>query len=80
MTKERLLQIAFQAIQMLRKTERKPGKDWKDIDDYIFSELDIEKGELLEIFEPYSSMVYVGSCFPDGESPKDYDAKYFKEI
>lgn len=83
-TAERYKQIAFQTIQMLRKVThtRKDfnGRDWKDTDDWVFSELDLEKQELIEIFSGYSdACIYTGSCFDNGESPKDYDQKYFNK-
>lgn len=83
-TPERYRQIAFQAIQLLRQTERKrkPDSDWKDIDDYIFSEMDLERAEVNEIFgtDKYpNAMVYTGSCYPDGTSPKNFDETYFSK-
>ena len=83
-TPERYRQIAFQAIQLLRQTERKrkPDANWKDIDDYIFSEMDLERGEVNEIFgtDKYpNAMVYTGSCYRDGTSPKNFDETYFSK-
>lgn len=83
-TPERYRQIAFQAIQLLRQTERKrkPDANWKDIDDYIFSEMDLERGEVNEIFgmDKYpNATVYTGSCYPDGTSPKNFDETYFSK-
>lgn len=76
----RAKQIAFCALQLLRKEMGKemPNADWKDIDDVLFSELDIEMGELEEIYKPYPDvLVYAGSCFVNGQSPKDYDTVHF---
>lgn len=84
LTPERTKQIAFQAIQLLRQRERKhkPDSDWKDIDDYLFSEMDLERGEVNEIFSAYSStpMVYTGSYYPNGASPKNFDTLYFTKV
>lgn len=82
MTAERAKQVAFCALQMLRRelNRRADGSkaDWKNVDDYIFSELDIEIGELEEIYAPYkSASVYGGSCFEDDHSPKDYDHRFY---
>ena len=79
---ERYKQIAFQAIQLLRKVthsrEAFNGNDWKDTDDWVFSELDLEKQELMSIFSGYNgTLIYAGSCFPYGESPKNYDRQFF---
>ena len=77
MTAERAKQIAFQALQLIRIKREETGHDPNDTDDWLFSELDVERGELAEIFKPYGVLYYAGSCFPDGESPKDYDRKHF---
>lgn len=76
----RAKQIAFCALQLLREEETKNFADWKSRDDWIFSELDIERSELFEIFDPYGDVPHSASCFNDGESPKDYDMKHFAEI
>lgn len=82
MTNERLKQISFCLIQLLRKEIRDnwEGTDQKDVDDYIFSELDLEVNELAEIVQGYDSTVYTGSCFCPNESPKNYDKRYFEGI
>lgn len=77
MSAQRAKQIAFCLIQLIRKMEERTGHDPNDTDDWLFSELDIEKGELLEIFKPYNIPVYTASCFSDGESPKNFDREYF---
>lgn len=82
LTLERTKQIAFQTIQLLRQMERKrkPNADWKDIDDYLFSELDLECDEVNEIFANHPGiMVYTGSCYPNGTSPKNFDTRYFSK-
>ena len=75
---DRAQQIAFCAIQLLRKELRKEFHDWKDADDYIFSELDLEESELKTLFAPYPHAdVYTGSCHRDGDSKKDFDVRYY---
>lgn len=82
LTQKRAKQIAFQAIQLLRRTSMESGgfEDWKDADDWIFSEMDLEIDEVNEIFADYpNTQVYIGSCYSNGVSPKDYDKKYFNK-
>lgn len=80
---ERLAQIAFCALQLLRQVvtgkNAKHFSDWRDADDWIFSELGIEIGELEAIYQPYYEdvVVYGDSCFEDDNSPKDYDRTYY---
>lgn len=83
MTAARAKQIAFCALQLLRKEMRgKSDKDtdWKDVDDRLFSELDVETGELEEIYAPYNTLVYAGSCFEDEHSPKNYDVVHYSNV
>ena len=77
LTQMRAVQIAFQALQLIRKLETQKGRDWKDVDDWLFSELDLEIGELEQIYNYYNVMVYGSSCYEDGQSPKDYDVRHF---
>ena len=78
MTIERAKQLLFCTIQLLRQERLHEFSDWKDADDALFSDLDIEIGELEEIYNPYHVMVYGGSCFEDEHSPKDYDMRYYQ--
>ena len=78
MTAERAKQIAFCVLQYIRQNAESAGNDPVDTDDKLFSEFDIEIGELEEIYQPYPKIkVYSGSCFENGHSPKDFDRKYF---
>lgn len=77
MTAERAKQLLFCTLQLIRQHQEQQGKDPNDTDDRLFSELDMEVSEVKEIYAPYHVSVYVGSCFPDAESPKDFDVKYF---
>ena len=80
MTIERARQLLFCTIQLLRQERRYAFSDWKDVDDDLFSNLDIEIGELEEIYDPYGVMVYGDSCFENGQSPKDYDVRYYQDM
>ena len=77
MTPERAKQIIFQVLQLYRQEATKRHIDQRDFDSWLFSELDIEKQELEEIYRPYSVDVYGAGCFDNGTSPKDYDKTYF---
>ena len=45
--------LFFETLELLRKELRQSdgfrGKDWRDVDDWLFSELPFTKGELREI-------------------------------
>lgn len=77
MTADRAKQIAYQAIQLIREERERDGHDPADTDDWMFSEMDIEKSELEEIFRPYGVHCGTRSCFDDGTSPKNYDREHF---
>ena len=47
----RCRQLLFQVLELLRKTVKHQFSDWKDADDWVFSELDITKSELKQIYE-----------------------------
>ena len=77
-------ELLFQAIQMLRKTLAAgdfKGVDWKDIDDYIFSELDLTVSELDEIMtNAGGGAVYYGGSAIEGfppRAPKEEDLASF---
>ena len=80
LTPERTKQIAFQAIQLARRLAKEHDfSDQKDADDWVFSEMDLEVNEALEIFADYpKTRPYLGSCYPDNTSPKDYDSQHFQ--
>ncbi len=59
---ERTKNLFFETIEMLRKTISKDFYDWKDADDWLFSELNFTKQELLEIYEGRDTMVYIESA------------------
>ena len=72
MSPERCKDILFCTLQTLRDELIDKFYDSKDCDDYIFSLLDMEVSEILEIYEPRGVLIYTGSAFKDGTSPKDY--------
>ena len=47
--------LFFETLELLRKELRQSdgfrGKDWRDVDDWLFSELPFTKGELREIYQ-----------------------------
>lgn len=78
LTPERTKQIAFQAIQLARQLAKRDFHDPNDADDWLFSEIDLEINEAREIFANYpNTRPYLGSCYPDGTSPKDFDVRHF---
>ena len=80
MTAKRAKQIAFEVLQLFRKEAEREGEDPVGFDDWLFSMLDLEIGEVEEIYKPYEKYglsVYAGSCYEDEHSPKDFDVEYF---
>lgn len=64
---KRACHLLFQALQMLRKTVTPRFYDWKDADDWLFSELDITKSELAQIYEGREVRYYDGSAVDDSD-------------
>lgn len=64
--------LFFETLQMLRKTAAKlpdfEEADWKDVDDYIFSELNLTEEDVLRLYDGHDDLVYTGSCVP-GPAP-----------
>lgn len=59
--------LIFSTLELLRKTMKKtmPNSDWKDIDDYIFSELDFTRSEIKQVYKGRNTMVYTQSTIND---------------
>lgn len=55
-------EAVFQALQMLRKKIQTEFSDWKDADDWLFSELDFTREDLERIYSGHSEMIYCGSA------------------
>ena len=66
---DRKNEMLFDVIEHARGQANKTFGEWKDADDWLFSELDITKQELEEIYEGRGVMVYGGSC-ADGNGPQ----------
>ena len=75
MTNERLMNILFCALEVLRKELSDAFYDSVDRDDYIFSLLDLEEAEVEMIYEGCPAP-YLGSTFANGTSPKDWHEQY----
>lgn len=54
--------LFFETLELLRKVTEKPGQDFKDRDDWLFSNLGFTRLELAEIYEGRGVMVYTGSA------------------
>ena len=80
LTLDRAKQLLFQTIELLRNTSNMSSSDLKDRDDWLFSEIDAEVGEIEDVYAPYkqSALISLDSCFDDGESPKNFDRVYFE--
>ena len=57
--------LFFETLELLRKVTEKPGQDFKDRDDWLFSNLGFTRLELAEIYEGRGVMVYTGSAVQD---------------
>lgn len=58
--------LLFSTLEMLREELRRfpdfINSDWKDVDDYIFSNLDFTAGELEELYAGTGKLIYAGSA------------------
>ena len=72
MDEKRLKDILFCTLELLRAELQDNFYDRKDCDDFIFSELDMEVSEILEIYDGSKLNIYTGSAFADGTSPKNW--------
>lgn len=61
-------EAVFQALQLLRKKIQPDFSDWKDADDWLFSELDFTREELERIYTGSAEQVYFGSAVAEGET------------
>lgn len=79
---ERLVQrqkdLLLQTLQLLRKQTESNFYDWKEADDWIFSELDFSKSELIELFKGIEPAPYIGSAKGDNTKESD-DGHLFPE-
>lgn len=58
----RTKELHFQTLQLLRRSVRDLFSDWKDADDWLFSELAFTKSELSEIYEGRDEYIYTASA------------------
>ena len=54
--------LLFQTLELLRKEIQPRFSDWKDADDWLFSELDFTKEELAQIYKGRNVMYHDGSA------------------
>ena len=59
---EHTKELLFQTIELLRKETQPQFSDWKDADDWLFSELDYTKDELAQIYAGHDVMVSFDSA------------------
>jgi len=59
---ERRNDMLFQVIEHARDQANEKFSEWKNTDDWLFSNFDITKDELEEIYEGKGIMVYSASC------------------
>ena len=74
--------LLFQVIQYAREQADQKFDEWKDADDWLFSNLDITKDELAEIYDGKGVMVYAGPCKDEsepsnGQHPAGQDSQTF---
>ena len=82
MTNERLMNVLFYTLEVLRDELSDAFYDSVDRDDYIFSLLDLEEAEVEFIYRAAGAnwLPYTGSAFANGESPKDWHLQYIDAI
>ena len=64
-------ELLFQTLELLRKEVQPKFSDWKDADDWLFSELDYTKDELAQIYAGHDAAVSFDSA---KESPEQAPA------
>lgn len=55
-------QLLFSTLELLRKEIRPRFADWKDADDWLFSQLDFTKDELAQIYKGRNALYYDASA------------------
>lgn len=73
----------FETLELLRKTVNASDdfqdKDWKDADDYIFSELSFTVEDLMNLYQGKDVMLYTGSAI-EGFAPAGLTYEELSEI
>lgn len=59
---ERSRELLFEVLQLLRREMTLQFSDWKDADDWIFSNLSLTEDEITAIYEGRDELVYPGSA------------------
>ena len=59
---ERQNELLFQTLELLRQKTQPKFSDWKDADDWIFSQLDFTKEELDQIYHGRNVLLYTASA------------------
>lgn len=82
--------LFFELIELTRKQINLPSgnvdkvdfstSDWKDADDWLFSELSLTKDELAEIYEGRNTMVYTASAMTAEQSRQETAERIFHLI
>ena len=54
--------LCFEVIELARTTPMPIFYDWKDFDDWLFSNLSFTKAELAEIYDGRGVMVYTAAA------------------
>lgn len=61
-------ELFFETLELLRKIAAQlpdfQGADWKDVDDYIFSELQLTQEDVAKLYEDRPEFVFTASCIP----------------
>lgn len=56
----------YEVLELFRKTINKDFDDWKDADDWLFSNLNLTEKDISDIYRG-RSIVYVASCRKEDE-------------
>lgn len=74
---KRARDIIYQTLELFRTTliqqpqQRTVFSDWKDADDWLFSELDLTAGEVSQIYADHDTLVHTASCLADNTLVSD---------
>lgn len=58
---DRYKENLYEVLELFRKTINKDFDDWKDADDWLFSNLNLTEKDISDIYKG-RSIVYVASC------------------
>lgn len=66
--------LLFSTLELLRKEIRPQFSDWKDVDDWLFAQLDFTKKELAQIYKGRNVLYFDGSAVDFEAAQKRYEA------